>query len=101
MVRNSGKSIVPFPVTKPKQKMLCVTGQHETIESWMEGGSELRTVDVDFVDHILQLGFRRILTKRSHHRSKLLRRHRPVAIAIEQRERLLKLCNIDVIKNVT
>ena len=81
--------------------MLCVTGQHETIESWMEGGSELRTVDVDFVDHILQLGFRRILTERSHHRSKLLRRHRPVAIAIEQRERLLKLCNVDVIKNVT
>ena len=67
----------------------------------MGGGSDVRTVDVHFVDHVLQLCFGRVLTERSHHRSKLLRRHRPVAIAIEQRERLLKLCNIDVIKNVT
>ena len=50
------------------------------------------TVDVDLVDHILELFLAGVLSQRFHHSSQLFRRNRAVAILVEQRERFLELC---------
>ena len=50
------------------------------------------TIEVDLVNHVVQLGFCRVLPERPHHNTELFRRYRAVAILVEQRERLLELC---------
>ena len=54
--------------------------------------TSLLTIEVDFVNHVVQLGFCRVLAERPHHNTELFRRYRAVTILVEQRERLLELC---------
>ncbi len=51
------------------------------------------TISIDLVDHVLQLGFGRVLSQRPHHGAQLLGRDRPISVLVEQRERLLEFCN--------
>ena len=59
---------------------------------------ELREVDrpvsvrVDFVYHVLQLSFRRVLAQTPHHSSQLFGGDGSVTILIEQRKRFLEFC---------
>ena len=53
-------------------------------------GQELRevdgavAVDVDLVDHVLELSLRRVLAERSHHRAELARGDGPIAVLVEE-----------------
>ena len=53
----------------------------------------LRTIDIDFVDHLPEFRLRGVLAEGPHHCTKLLVRDCPVAIFVEQRERLAKFCS--------
>mmetsp|Transcript_2883 Transcript_2883/g.5327 ORF Transcript_2883/g.5327 Transcript_2883/m.5327 type:complete len:259 (+) Transcript_2883:596-1372(+) len=48
-------------------------------------------VSIDFVDHVLKLGFGRVLTKRPHNSPKLLGGDRSIAILVEEGKGLLEL----------
>lgn len=54
IVRNSGKSIVPLPENHLKNEVS------------IRRKKTIRTVSVDFVDHVLKLGFSWILSQTSH-----------------------------------
>ncbi|RUS78963.1 hypothetical protein EGW08_013265, partial [Elysia chlorotica] len=63
-------------------------------------GQELREIDhrqltisVNLVDHVLQLGLRRVLAQRAHHSSQLFRGDGAVAVLVEQAESLFEFCD--------
>ena len=48
-------------------------------------------VRIDLIDHVLQLGLRRVLPQRTHDRAQLLGGDGPVPVLVEQGEGLLEL----------
>mmetsp|Transcript_11557 Transcript_11557/g.38203 ORF Transcript_11557/g.38203 Transcript_11557/m.38203 type:complete len:232 (+) Transcript_11557:50-745(+) len=59
------------------------------------------TVRVDFVDHVLELGFGGVLSERPHDGAEFLGGDGAVAILVEQRERLLELGDLLVGESVS
>jgi hypothetical protein len=69
-------------------------GLQNVNNDWPEAESDLetrRTVGIDFIDHVLELGFGGILSERPHNGAQLLCGDGSISVLVEERERLLEL----------